>query len=153
MIFTLLYDDGNFVLSRNFNRQKIGDNKWLDVNYNFSSIHKYIDEMIILNISDSRNDINKKNFINSLREISKNCFVPITAGGGITSIKDARELLDNGADKIAINTKLYDKNFIKKLALKFGRQCIVGSIDFKKKEKKDYFIFSNNGKKKVEICY
>ena len=35
MIFTLLYDDGDFVLSRNFNRQKIGDNKWLDINYNF----------------------------------------------------------------------------------------------------------------------
>lgn len=151
MIFTLLYDDGDFVLSRNFNRQKIGDNKWLDINYNFSSIHRYIDEMIILNISNLRNDKNKKNFINCLRKISKNCFVPITSGGGISSIKDAKDLLDNGADKIAINTKLYKKDFIKKLALKFGRQCIVGSIDFKKNEKKKYSIFLNNGKRKLNI--
>ena len=93
-------EDGDFVLSRNFNRQKIGDNKWLDINYNFSSIHRYIDEMIILNISNlSKNDKNKKNFISSFKKISKNCFVPITAGGGISSIKDAKELLDNGADK------------------------------------------------------
>ena len=150
MIFTLLYDDGNFVLSRNFNRQKIGDNKWLDINYNFGSIHRYIDELILLNISNVRDKLNKKNFIKSLKDISKNCFVPITAGGGIVSIKDAKELLDNGADKISINTKLYDKNFIKKLAQKFGRQCIVGSLDFKKDEKKKYNLLINNGKKKID---
>ena len=49
--------------------------------------------MIILNISNLRNDKNKKNFISSLREISKNCFVPITAGGGISSIKDVKNYL------------------------------------------------------------
>jgi len=150
MIFTLLFDEGNFILSRNFSRQSIGDLNWLDKNYNFSNIYKYIDEMVILNVSNNRNKANKKKFIFSIKYLSENCFMPISAGGGISSLEDAKEILENGADKIIINSNLVKGNLTKKLAYEFGRQCIVGSLDFKKIDKKKYAIFINNGKDKIK---
>ena len=51
LIFSLLYEDGYFVLSRNFNRQKVGDINWLIKNYNFEIISHGIDELIIIDIS------------------------------------------------------------------------------------------------------
>mgnify|MGYP000167310910 CR=1 FL=1 len=48
VIFTLLYDSGYFMLSRNFRLQKVGDMQWLKKNYNFSHIAFSIDELIIL---------------------------------------------------------------------------------------------------------
>ena len=59
LIFSLLYEDGYFVLSRNFNKQKVGDIHWLLKNYKFEDISTGIDELIILDISDK---INKETF-------------------------------------------------------------------------------------------
>ena len=50
LIFSLLYNDGYFCLSRNFRLQKIGDYKWLIHNYGFYNIYNAIDELIILNV-------------------------------------------------------------------------------------------------------
>ena len=149
MIFSLLFDDGNFILSRNFNRQSVGDLNWLDKNYNFNNISKYIDEMIILNISNNRSSSNKKKFIFSIKYLSQKCFMPVSAGGGIRSINDAKELLNSGADKIILNTEITNMKLVKKLALDFGRQCIVGSLDFKKMSKLNYSIYIKNGSQKV----
>ena len=56
IIFSLLYIDGFFYQSRNFNLQKVGDEEWLKKNYNFQNISFFIDELIILNISrDEKN--------------------------------------------------------------------------------------------------
>ena len=54
IIFTLLFCENYFVLSRNFNLQKVGDLQWLE-NYNFKETAKFIDELIILNISRKNN--------------------------------------------------------------------------------------------------
>ena len=54
IIFTLLYSNGFFVLSRNFQIQKIGKISWLKKNYNFLKITKAIDELIVLNIRDKK---------------------------------------------------------------------------------------------------
>ena len=151
LIFTLLYEDDYFILSRNFNRQKIGTYTWLQDNYNFSNISWHIDEMILLNISNSRNKKNKKNFIKILKKISKNSFMPISAGGGIDTEDDAKKILDNGADKIVINSNILKKNFIERLALKFGRQCIVASVDYKKNEFNTYDVLVNNGKNRINL--
>ena len=51
IIFTLLYSDGYFFQSRNFNIQRVGDVEWLLINYNFDNISYFIDELIILDIS------------------------------------------------------------------------------------------------------
>ena len=57
IIFTLLYNNGYFIQSRNFRRQKIGTKQWINKNYNFSYVSNFIDELIILDISK----IKKKN--------------------------------------------------------------------------------------------
>ena len=88
LIFTLLYESGFFVQSRNFNLQKVGNSKWINDNYNFRNISFYIDELCILDISRKKREIS--NFMRSVREVSESCFVPITVGGGIKTINDAR---------------------------------------------------------------
>ena len=56
IIFTLLVHDSNFVLSRNFSLQTVGDLDWLINNYDFSNIASYIDELVILNVRNNKND-------------------------------------------------------------------------------------------------
>jgi imidazole glycerol phosphate synthase glutamine amidotransferase subunit len=68
-----------------------------------------------------------------LRKTTEEVFIPITAGGGIRSIKDAADLLASGADKIAVNTAALERpDILKELALAFGSQCIVLSVQAKK---------------------
>ena len=96
LIFTLLYDSGYFSLSRNFRLQRVGDLKWLKENYNFEYISRYIDELIVLDVSKEKREI--KNFCNILKELTDKIFVPISSGGGIRKFEHAKILLDSGAD-------------------------------------------------------
>lgn len=129
IIFSLLYDEGQFVLSRNFRKQKVGDINWLLNNYNFSEVSLSIDEIIIIDTSFKKN-INK--FCNVIKIISKKIFIPITVGGGIKNIDDAKKYLNAGADRILIN-KLFHINpdVCKKIAINFGKQFIVVCIDYR----------------------
>ena len=69
LIFTLLFSDGHFMLSRNFKLQKVGDLNWLNENYNFSKISFYIDELIILDVSRSSKDF--KFFCSQIKTLTK----------------------------------------------------------------------------------
>ena len=62
VIFTLLYDNGSFMLSRNFRLQKVGDLEWLKKNYNFSKLAFSIDELVLLDVTRTKRD--HKKFIN-----------------------------------------------------------------------------------------
>lgn len=129
LIFTLLYKDGFFVLSRNFRLQRIGDYDWICNNYNFSRVSRFIDELCILNISENQNTDN--DFIETLKKLSQGCFIPITAGGGIRDYARAQEFFKSGADKVMLNTSLFDNpELVKVIARDYGQQAIVGSIDF-----------------------
>ncbi|MEG3618564.1 HisA/HisF-related TIM barrel protein [Magnetovibrio sp. PR-2] len=92
-----------------------------------------IDEIILLDI-----DAAKEGRVispNVVQEVSQNCFVPVTAGGGITTAKDVRESLSAGADKIAINSMAFDHlGEVGRLSYVYGRQCIVAVIDVQKTE-------------------
>ncbi len=131
LIFTLLFDGAGFVLSRNFRLQRVGDLQWLQKNYNFENTARSIDELVVLNVSREKSDL--KTFSEAIKSLSKGCFVPISAGGGICSIGDAGTLLKSGADKVVINTMLItDYNLVQQIANKYGKQCIVASIDVKR---------------------
>lgn len=150
VIFTLLYENGYFVLSRNFRLQKIGDLNWLTKNYNFKNVSFHIDELIILDIS--RGHRNFEEFKKMLEKITAECFVPITAGGGIKTITQARELLRSGADKVVINSSLFEcQDFVNELSYEFGQQCLVGSIDLKRASDGEHYIFINNGARKISV--
>ena len=143
IIFSLLYDDGFFVQSRNFDKQKVGDINWLLNSFKIENVSYYIDELIILDVSKKKN---KHKFISTLKQISKFFFIPIIAGGGISNFKDASILLSNGADKIILNSILYKKsNMIKNFSSVYGSQSIVAAIDIKKKTNNKYSVFINNG--------
>jgi len=149
VIFTLLYDNGSFMLSRNFRLQKVGDLQWLKKNYNFSNVAFSIDELIVLDVS--RGNRNIKLFCDHLEALTEGCFIPIAAGGGIASVDHARMLLRSGADKVVVNTSLFqDPLLIQQLAAEFGQQCIVASIDARRDHELSYQIMSQNGANPIE---
>lgn len=148
LIFSLLYAEGFFFQSRNFNLQKVGDLNWLKNNYNFKNISPFIDELIVLDVS--RNERDKKIFTKNVIEISKQCFVPITVGGGIKSLDDAKFFLNNVSDKILINSAFhFNSELIEDISQVYGEQSIILGIDLKKIGN-EYFSFVENGKKKIQ---
>lgn len=148
MIFTLIYSDGFFMQSRNFRLQKVGDINWLKKNYQLQKISFFLDEIIILDASRNTKDIN--NFSKIVAQISENVFIPVSAGGGIESIDDAVSLFNNGADKIVLNTVLYENSYlVKKLINKYGSQSVVASVDYKKNVNAEE-IYIRNGIKKID---
>jgi cyclase len=147
LIFTLLYDSGSFMLSRNFRLQKIGDLNWLEDNYGFSTVGYAIDELVVIDVS--RQSRNTPQFCEDLKQLTRDCFAPITAGGGIRTLEHVHQLLRSGADKVVINTSLHDQpELVEEIATEFGRQCIVASIDVQKIDG-TYQVFKNNGTVKV----
>lgn len=128
IIFTLLYDNGSFMLSRNFRLQRAGDVNWLLQNYHFSQVAQSLDELIIIDVS--RGEINRKRFLRDASIVSHNCFVPITIGGSIADFDTAAEFIEGGADKIIVNS-IFDVNpsVVEEISSYFGRQCVIGGID------------------------
>jgi len=144
LIFTLLYSDGQFMLSRNFRLQKVGNLRWLQTNYNFSLISFSIDELIVLDVT--RGEKKHDEFCAALKLLTEGCFVPIAAGGGVRTIATARNLLRSGADKVVVNSAFYENNgFISELASEFGQQCVVASMDIKSSPDGTYQAWSECG--------
>lgn len=133
----VLLKDWQLVKSINFNSfRTIGHPTSTAMVYNARNV----DELIVLDIDASLDgeDINTE----IITDIANKCFMPLTVGGGIKSIKDIYTVLNAGADKISINTKaLEDLNFIKEASSIFGSQCIICSIDVKKLNGK-YIVFN-----------
>ncbi len=149
IIFTLLLSNESFILSRNFVHQKVGDINWLNKNYNFKSTSNFIDELIILNVDEKRN---KKEFFNISKKIAKECFVPISYGGGIDNFETAAEMFKNGADKIILNSSTFkNPELLNEISSVYGSQSVIISIDFKKENKDQYSVWIENGKKKIDI--
>ncbi len=104
---------------------------------------RQVDELILLDISATNN--NKKIDLELVNEVSNECFMPLTFGGGITNIEDISSLLKAGADKVCINTAATkDLKFIENACKIFGSQSIVVSVDYKIIKNK-INIFSNSG--------
>lgn len=144
LIFTLIYDSGQFMLSRNFRLQYVGDIDWLKNNYDFSQISCSIDELIVLDVTRANRNIDK--FCDDLKIIVDGCYVPVSAGGGIKDVQSVKKLLRSGADKVVINSLLYEKsNILNELASEYGQQCIVASMDLKVNANDKYNAWSNNG--------
>lgn len=144
LIFTLLVDGEDFVLSRNFTLQKVGNIEWLLKNFNFLKISSFIDELIILNVRNKKK--NFKKFCSIIQEVTREIFIPIAAGGGIENVDDVKNILRNGADKIVINTLLIENHKeLQKISKVIGRQSIIGSIDTKLINGK-FLVYNNSTK-------
>lgn len=88
------------------------------------------DELVFLDITATTEK--RKTLAQLVREIATHINIPFTVGGGINTIEDVSILLENGADKISVNTSaVKNPEFIDDLAKNFGNQCIVAAIDAK----------------------
>jgi len=143
IVFTLIYDDGFFCQSRNFRLQRVGDIKWLENNYKFQKIAFSIDELIVINATRGEKNLSK--FTKILDRLVDNVYIPISAGGGVSSLEDAKLLFNHGADKLIINTALFkNTNLISNIVKYYGKQSIIASIDYKDNE-----VFISDGRKKA----
>ena len=107
------------------------------------------DEICFLDISASLEERNT--MINVVEKTADEVFIPLTVGGGISSINNIQSLLKAGADKVSINSAaLHDPNIIKKSSEYFGNQCIVVAVDAKK-NLNDWYVYSHGGTKNTGL--
>jgi cyclase len=103
------------------------------------------DEICFLDITASSE--NRKILLDKVTETARNCFIPLTVGGGVSSVEDIKNLLLAGADKVSINTAaVKNHNFIKESSVRFGSQCIVIAIDAKKVSNNKWEVFTHGGR-------
>lgn len=130
-------------MSRNFDLQEVGDVDWLIKNFQFNSLIRSIDELIIVDVSRNESDINL--FFKTVDKISKEAFMPLSLGGKIINEKTAEFYFKNGADKIIINSLYYlNPNEVSRIIKRYGNQSITCSIDYKCLNSKN-IVFVNNG--------
>lgn len=144
---TLLYKSPTLV-------KGIGFDSWRRVGGVMQAVKIYnmreVDELVFLDITAS-NEKRRPDF-ELIDDIADECFMPLTVGGGVRTIEDFRDLLKVGADKVAINTAaIEDPDLIRKASDKFGSQCVVVSIDYKKNEDGNLEIYTYSGSKPIGI--
>jgi cyclase len=122
--------------------RNVGDPVELAVRYN----EQGADEMVFFDITATAHG--RASMIEVIERAADQCFMPLTVGGGIRSVADMHTMLRAGADKISINSSaLAEPDLIRQGAEKFGRQCIVVSIDAKKTAPDRWDVFSHGGRK------
>lgn len=112
------------------------------------------DEITFLDITASHEA--RDTTIHTVEAIASEVFIPLTVGGGIRTVDDIRNMLNAGADKVSINSAaVFNPDFVKEAADKFGSQCIVVAIDAKKVSQPDeierWEIFTHGGRKPTGI--
>jgi len=108
------------------------------------------DEITFLDITASHES--RDTTYETVERMAAEVFIPLTVGGGVRTVEDIRKLLNAGADKVAINTAaVFDPEFVRMAAERFGSQCIVVAIDAKRVslegEEPRWEIFTHGGRK------
>ena len=139
IIPTLLFKNHSLVKGKNFDSSRV-------VGSVLESVKLYevreVDELIFLDINATTKKTDPE--YDYIETISKECFVPLCVGGGIKNLKQIYKIFKNGADKVSINSEAFlNPHFILEASKEFGSQCIVVSIDYKKKNEQTTFILLN----------
>jgi len=92
------------------------------------------DEVVFLDITASSD--RRDTMVDVVRATADQVFIPLTVGGGVRSVDDARRLLRAGADKVGVNTAAVERpELVRELAREFGAQCVVVAIDARRAER------------------
>ena len=103
-----------------------------------------VDELILVDI-EATPQKRKPDFL-EIDTLADNCFMPMTVGGGVSTLEDFRGLLAVGADKVAVNSAAIDNpEFIREASLEFGAQAVVVSIDARRHDNGQCEVISNCG--------
>ncbi len=111
------------------------------------------DEITFLDITASHED--RDTTLHTVERMAGEVFIPLTVGGGVRELEDIRNLLNAGADKVSINSAaIYNPEFVRAAADRFGSQCIVVALDAKQTDHSDnprWEIFTHGGRKPTGI--
>jgi cyclase len=112
------------------------------------------DEITFLDITATHD--NRDTIVHVVEQVASEVFIPLTVGGGIRTLDDIRRMLNAGADKVGINSAaVFNPEFVREAAQRFGSQCIVVAIDAKKVsrsgETSRWEIFTHGGRKGTGI--
>jgi len=112
------------------------------------------DEITFLDITASSDQ--RDTMVHVVEQVAGEVFIPLTVGGGIREVADIRRMLNAGADKVGINTAaVFNPEFVREAAERFGSQCIVVAIDAKQVsvagEPLRWEIFTHGGRKPTGI--
>ena len=111
-------------------RDAPGDPVALAARYNAEEAR---DELVVLDIAASRD--RRPTFLETIRRVAAELAIPLTAGGGIRTLEDARAVVRAGADKVTVNTAAVQRpELISELSREFGAQAVVLAIDAKRDE-------------------
>ena len=104
-----------------------------------------VDELIYM---DAVASLYGRNHLSDIvRSTSENVFIPVTVGGGVRSVEDVRSLLNAGADKVAVNTHAIQRpELISEISNQYGSQCMVLSIEAKRRPNGGWEAFTDNGR-------
>lgn len=134
--------DGKVVKGINFvGIKEVGDPVDLAKKYN----DQRADELVFLDITATYEG--RKTMVDVVRRVAEQVFIPLTVGGGISSIEQIRDLLNSGADKISLNSAALDHpELIEQAARVYGAQCVVLAIDAKKMPDGTWHCFKAGGR-------
>ena len=142
--------DGRTVKGTNFiNLRDAGDPVELGAFY----AEQGADELVFLDITAT---VEKRKTLSTLvNRIAKQVNIPFTVGGGISCAEDVNVLLENGADKISVNTSAFkNPQLLNDLSKRFGSQCVVLAVDTKKEEDGEWYVYLNGGRTKTKTkCF
>lgn len=103
------------------------------------------DELVFLDITATWEG--RKTFVDVVRAVAKEVFIPLTVGGGISSIEQIRELLASGADKVSLNSAALDNPaLIEQAACMYGSQCVVLAVDAKRQPDGTWHCYKAGGR-------
>jgi len=110
----------------------------------------HADELCFLDITASHEE--RGTIIDVVARTAAVCFMPVTVGGGVRSVEDARALLLAGADKVAVNSAAVARPaLVSEMAERFGSQCVVGAIDARMVSPGRWEVFTHGGRKPTGI--
>lgn len=134
--------DGRVVKGVNFvGLQDVGDPVACAVAYNKQGA----DEITFLDITATHEG--RGTMVDVVRRTAQQVFVPLTVGGGISSVEDIKNLLRAGADKVSLNSAaVREPELISEAAQRFGSQCVVVAIDAKKTSEGTFTVVINGGR-------
>ena len=124
----------------------IGDPSTLALRY----YEQGADELLYMDVVASL--YGRNSLLDIVERAAADLFIPLTVGGGIRTHEDIRKLLRAGADKVAINTEATkNPSFIREAAQSFGSQCIVVSIEAKRRGPGQWEVLTDNGREKTGL--
>ena len=107
------------------------------------------DELVFYDITASFEE--RKLFTDILRDVASEIFIPLTVGGGISTVDDFDRVLKCGADKVSVNSgAISNPKLIEEAAKKYGNQCVVLSVDVKRVDGK-FMVFAKGGRENTHI--